>query len=214
MDRGMIRGVPIACLALALLWAPVAAGRGAPYDKGDHVLISGQVRSTEGEPVGNVTVLLELSRTAFSLKRFKQVKRNTLQIPVVATVAGQYFHDWRWDGYYNTFELAVALPIKKDGRDDYEILHRVDVTGNVLAGGPVAMPLVIGDGADLGWARRLLDGSASAEESRIFREMGRPDRFASEEDTAAWWYFEAGKVYRFRAGALEQVEHFEPIKPL
>ncbi len=44
--------------------------------------------------------------------------------------------------------------------------------------------------------------------------MGRPDRFDGEGETAAWWYFEAGKVYRFRAGALEQVEHFEPIKPL
>ena len=209
-----IRRPLIVALAVTLLSALASTGARGTHRKGDHVLISGQVTSTEGQPVGNVTVLLELSRTAFSWRRFQQVKKNTLQIPVIATVGGQYLHDWRWDGYYNTFELAVALPIEKDGREDFEILHRTDITEQVLSGGPVVAPLVTGDDASLGWLRRLLDGSASAEESRIYQEMGRPDRFDSEAETSAWWYFEAGKVYRFRDGALEQVEHFEPIKAL
>ncbi len=205
------RGVALAAISALLLWAAPAGARGA-HRKGDHVLISGQVTSAEGKPVGNVTVLLELSRTSFSLRRFKQTRKNTLRIPVKATVDGRYLHDWRWDGYYNTFELAVALPAKKGGRDDFEILHRIEITGNVLAGGPVTLRLVVGDDDALGWLRGVLDGSASAEESRIYEEMGRPQRFDVHDDgTTAWWYFEAGKVYRFRDGALEQVEHFEPI---
>lgn len=212
-----------ATVIAALLWAPMATAD-ALHRKGDHVLFSGQVTGADGKPVGNVTVLLELSRDSFSWKRFRQVKKNTLRIPVKATVDGQYFHDWRWDGYYNTFELAVAVPSQLSDGDDYEILHRTDVTDTVLAGHrpqgtdrsiPVVTQLVIEGPGDLEWLRGLLDGTAGAEEHRIFREMGRPDRVDTHDGGAtAWWYFEAGKVFRFRDGALEQVEHFEPIKPL
>jgi len=215
--------------AAVLGWAPMAAAADAAPRKGDHVLFSGQVSDADGKPVANVTVLLELSRTSFSLRHFKQVKKNTLRIPVTATVDGHYLHDWRWDGYYNTFELAVAVPSSRIGRrsggsDDYEVLHRLDVTERVRLDAPpagdagdlvVVTPLLVDKGGDLGWLRRLLAGTASGEEIRVLREMGRPDRADAHRDGAsAWWYFEAGKVYRFRGGALEQVEDFESIKPL
>ena len=213
-----------ATVIAALLCAPLPAAADALHRKGDHVLFSGRVTGADGEPLGNVTILLELSRNSFSWKRFKQVKKNTLRIPVKATVDGQYFHDWRWDGYYNTFELAVAVPSELGGGADYQVLHRADVTDTVLAGLrpqgtdrsiPVVTPLVVEGPGDLGWLRRLLDGTAGAEEHRVFREMGQPDRVDTHDRGAsAWWYFEAGKVFRFRDGALEQVEHFEPIKPL
>ncbi len=216
-----------ATIAAALLLLPLPAVADALHRKGDHVLFSGRVTGADGEPLGNVTVLLELSRNSFSWRRFKQVKKNTLRIPVIATVDGQYLHDWRWDGYYNTFELAVGIPSKASGAagaEDYEILHRTDVTEPVLKAArpqgtdrsiPIVTPLVVEGIGDLGWLRRLLSGTAGAEENRIFGEMGRPDRVDADDDGAtAWWYFEAGKVFRFRAGALEQVEHFEPIKPL
>ena len=201
-----------AALAAVLLWMAPTAAADAGHRKGDHILFSGQVTGADNEPVGGITVLLELSRTAFSWRRFKTVKKNTLSIPVTATVDGRYLHDWRWDGYYNTFELAVAIPGAGGG---YEILNRVEITDRVLEGGPVVTPLVVEGVGDLGWLRKLLGGLASDEEVRILREMGRPDRVdAYDRGAAAWWYFEAGKVYRFRDGALEQVEHFDPIRPL
>lgn len=223
-----MRVLVVATIAAVLLWTPSPAAADAVHRKGDHVLFSGRVTGADGEPLGSVTVLLELSRNSFSWRRFKQVKKNTLRIPVTATVDGQYLHDWRWDGYYNTFELAVGVPSKGTGdkadRDDYEILHRTDVTEPVLKGArplgtdrsiPIVTPLVVEGVGDLGWLRRLLGGTAGAEENRIFGEMGRPDRVDADDDGAtAWWYFEAGKVFRFRDGDLEQVEHFEPIKPL
>ena len=224
MDRGV--RVPAAAFVAAVLWSAFSfAGALADtgHSRGDHILFSGQVTDAGGKPVGSVTVLLELSRTSFSVKRFKQVKKNTLRIPVTATVDGRYLHDWRWDGYYNTFELAVAVPVSADGRDDYEILYRVDITDSTRQAAPepgqqdtsVVTPLVIEGAGDLEWVRRLVDGRAGAEERRVFREMGRPDRVdAYDPGAAAWWYFEAGRVYRFRDGALEQVEPFEPIPPL
>ncbi len=225
-----MRILPAAAVIGALLLAipasaqttpPAAAQPGTTLRKGDHVLFSGQVTGADGKPVGNVTVLLELSRTSFNLRRFKQVKKNTLRVPVTATVDGQYLHEWRWDGYYNTFELAVAIP---DGSDDFEILHRIDVTEKVREGAlpkdgvrnlAVVTPLVVEGTGDLGWLRELDSGTAGDDERQIFREMGQPDRVDRHDDGAsAWWYFEAGRVYRFRDGALELTENFEPIKPL
>jgi hypothetical protein len=33
-----------------------------------------------------------------------------------------------------------------------------------------------------------------------------------QETEVSWWYFEAGKVYRFRDGRLDQVERFDPVQ--
>lgn len=197
----------MACLVLA---APAADARG-PYKKGDHISISGRVTDGEGRALSQVTVLLELSRTSFRLTRFQRVKSDTLKIPVIADARGRYEHTWRWDGYYNTFELAVALPA---GRDDaFEVVHRFEITSQVEQGSPVSVPLVVEDTSYLSWLRRFVDGQASAEEHRVFEEMGRPGRIDSHGDEVyAWWYFEAGKVYRFRDGEIEQIEPFEPIK--
>lgn len=202
-------------LVWALAWAPPVAAGAADYGKGDPVTISGRVSGPEGQPVGQVTVLLEVSRTRFDWRRFRRAKGSTLQIPVISAADGQYRHDWRWDGYYNTFELAVALPVPTGGGEAFEVLHRVEITQPVRQGSPVVVPIVVDDLRYLGWLRRFSDGSASAEEKRVYRDLGRPDRidFAGA-DAAAWWYFAAGKVYRFAAGVLEEVESFDPVKPL
>ena len=71
-DGGVLALTLVVLALVALLWNPGAEG--ATHHKGDHVLFSGQVTGADGEPVANVTVLLELSRTTFSLRRFKQVK--------------------------------------------------------------------------------------------------------------------------------------------
>lgn len=200
-------------LAGACLCIP--AVEGAVYRKGDPVAITGRVTDSDGTAIADVTVLLELSRKSFQLRQFRRVKGNTLSVPVISDSDGGFRHLWHWDGYYNTFELAVALPVRRAGRNDFEVLHRVEITGTVAQGGSIQVPLVIEDSGYLKWLRRFVDDSASSEEKRIFDEMGRPDRIDAHGDgNYAWWYFEAGKVYRFRDGALEQIEPFEPIKPL
>lgn len=202
----------LAALALALPWAP-DAGAEARYRKGDTVTISGRVTNPSGKPLAGVTVLLELSRTSFKLREMRRTKTNTLRIPAITDADGRYRHDWRWDGFYNTFELAAAMPVRTEGGDDFEVLKRVEITQPVGQGSPVETPIVVENTVYLDWLRRFLDGRASSEEKRVFREMGKPDRIDRREgDSWAWWYFEAGKVYRFAGGALEEVETFEPVK--
>lgn len=213
-----VRTSVVVLLALLVtgMAAPLAAR--APYRTGDTVRINGRVTGADGGPLGEVTVLLEVSRTAFKLRRFRREKGDTLQVSVTADEDGRFAIDWRWDSYYNTFELAVALPVRRDGRDSVEIFTRVDVTEKVRAGSPVSVALEVENSGYLQWLREFLAGLASEDEIRIYREMGRPDRVDKDEGgeapESAWWYFEAGRVYRFRAGELEQVTHFEPVKPL
>jgi len=216
MTQATQRGWQLLVLSTAFLllsgtFTPAFAAR-APYSKGDPVTITGRVTDSDGKPVANVTVLLELSRKAFQLRKLRRIKGNTLRVPVNTTADGGFRHDWQWDGYYNTFELAVAMPTLRGGHDQFEVIHRTEITQPILQGRPVNHPIVLEDTSYLEWFRRFLDGRASAEEKRVFDEMGRPGRIDVHGDEAyAWWYFEAGKVYRFRAGALEQIEPFDPI---
>ncbi len=203
-----------AAVAFSVLTAGAASGR--TYRPGDEVVFSGQVRDTAGAPLGEVTVLLEVSRQAFSLGRRGRKKVATLQVPTTTNARGNYRIVWHWDRYYDTFELAVALGVRRDGRDTYHVFHRIDLTGNVLLGSPVVFPLVVEDTTDLERLRAFFASLKSEDEKRIYQEMGLPERIdvaeADYDPDRSWWYFKVGKVYRFRAGRLEKITHFDPVE--
>ena len=59
----------------------------------------------------------------------------------------------------------------------------------------------------------------SADEHRTYEEMGLHDdvkrvNYAGrpQESEVSWWYFGAGKVYRFHNGRIEQVDRFTPVQ--
>jgi hypothetical protein len=63
--------------------------------------------------------------------------------------------------------------------------------------------------------RAFVDSIDSDDERRVYREQGKPDRVEARTgaaDEAAWWYFESGRVYRFRDGALVATESFDPVE--
>ncbi len=210
----------LASVGLMLVLAAVPADRleARSYRTGDPVTVTGQVTDAGGRPLAEVEVLLEVSRRTFKLRSFRREKRDTLRVPTTTDQDGRYSIVWRWDGYYNTFELAVGMAVRKGGREDVEVFTRVDVTESMKGGSPVVVPLVVDDTSYLDSLREFLTGLESDDELRIYREMGRPDRIDTGESSVdpdrSWWYFEAGKVYRFRGGELQQVTHFEPVKPL
>ena len=189
-----------------------------PYRKGDPVVIHGQVTDASGRALGGVTVLLEVSRSAFRLRRLGRETTGTLQVPTTADDAGRYRLDWRWDPYYNELALLVALPVREAGRDTYEIFLRREITAEVRGGSPVEVALVLPDTAAYDALRAFLASLTSDDEKRVYREMGRPDRVdrarAHYDPDRTWWYFAAGKAYRFRGGRLDEVVRFEPVRPL
>ncbi|HVR28057.1 MAG TPA: carboxypeptidase-like regulatory domain-containing protein [Thermoanaerobaculia bacterium] len=84
----------------------------------------------------------------------------------------------------------------------------VDVQGARSTAEPVA---------DATSADTHTDDSHSADQRRIYEEMGKPDRvdrleLSKDAEEVAWWYFERGRSYHFRDGRLEQVVEFDPVK--
>ncbi|HEX9737078.1 MAG TPA: hypothetical protein VGG06_34370 [Thermoanaerobaculia bacterium] len=233
MDGG-VKALAAVALAVAGLGLPLAASAlpffdKGPYRKGDPVVVSGQVTDAAGRALGGVTVLLEVSRHAFRLSRLGRETTGTLRLPFTADEAGRYRIDWRWDPYYNGFALLVALPVREApsggiggestaGRDGYEVFHRREITAEVDGGSPVSVGLVLPDAAGYDALRAFLASLTSEDEKRVYRELGRPDRVdagqAHYDPDRTWWYFAAGRAYRFRDGRLDQVVRFEPISPV
>ncbi|MEM1181008.1 MAG: hypothetical protein AAGM22_21890, partial [Acidobacteriota bacterium] len=68
---------------------------------------------------------------------------------------------------------------------------------------------------DAGWLRWLslyVDGKASDDEKKIYRDLGQPQKLTTDGTATSWWYFEKGKVYRLESGRLDQVIPFDPVR--
>jgi hypothetical protein len=214
----LITALPmITSSALGQEVAPKAAAQ--KVQRGTSIKISGRVLDTSRTPLGGVTVLLETAKYPSGLfkKRKNREAVDKLSLPTTSDAEGFFAFDWPWDPYYDTFALAVALPINQGDLRTFEILHRTDITVDLFAGTLREMELVVEESEGLVWLRRFLGAEASEDERRIFEDLGRPDRYdapTEEGGKAAWWYFTAGKVYWFKTGHLDHLEHFEPIPPL
>lgn len=179
----------------------------------DALPIRGRVLDAEGQPMAGVSVVLEASRTAFRLRSFKRQTSEPVQVPTTSDADGRFSFDWRRDRHFNDLGLLVGLPVRKGGRETFEVFMRQDISEQARsADGPFEIFLTVQSSAQLEWMRRFLAGQAHADEDKVYRELGRPDRLDHDSvlDESSWWYFEAGKVYHFRAGALQQVTHFDP----
>lgn len=196
--------------------APLAAG---PYQAGEHVQFTGIVSDAEGRPLAGVHVAVEASRSYFSLRELRRAEKDTRRVSAVTNGLGEYAIDWPWDGYYNRFEVVAGVPVRKGRQERLEVLERSSVTERVLAGSPVVSALVIKNRAFVDKLREFVASIASADERRVYEDMGTPDdvkriNYAGmpAHSEASWWYFDTGKVYRFRDGRLQQVDNFDPVR--
>lgn len=203
-------------ILLALLTATPADARHA---NGDKVEVTGVITAPDGKPLAGVQVVLEAARSRFSLRRFERQETNPTRLATLTDERGQYTLEWPWNNYYNTFELAVGVPVRKADGERFHTLERVDVTRRLKKASPVVVAVVVEDAEFVAALRRFLDGITSDDERRVYREMGKPDKVdervyqdGSGRKDATWWYFESGRAYRFRAGVLTDVERFDPVK--
>jgi hypothetical protein len=206
----------IAALAALTTTAPAAA---AHYTQGEHLSFVGVVADAQGRPLADVRVVLEVSRAYFNLRELRRGEKDTRRISAASDAKGEYAIDWQWDGYYNHFKLAAGVPVRKGKEETLHVLDEVDVTDRVQAGTPIVSTLEVKDRAYLDRFRDFMASIKSADERQVYNDMGAPDdvkRINYAGGTSAvevsWWYFSAGKVYRFRDGRLEQVSDFEPVK--
>lgn len=211
-----------ACLAaVAILACNAAPAAATPYDDGERLRFTGVVTDAAGRPVPGVAVVLETARLSFRLREMRRTERDSRRFGATTNAQGEYSIDWPWDDYFNRFQLLAGVVVRHGREERLEVLEREDVSGRVPAGSPIVSALVIHNRALVDRLRDFLASVKSADERRVYEEMGAPDdvkrvsyagRQQQEEAEASWWYFAAGKVYRFRAGRLDQVDRFDPVQ--
>lgn len=201
-------------LALAALSVGLAA---APYDHGERLEISGSVSDAEGRPLPDVTVIFEATRIGFRLRDLKAVQRQTARATARTDAAGAFSLGWRFDDYFNSFALVAAVPLAGRRTEELPELARVDLDQRLGGTGPVVVNLTVPDTEPLEAARLFEASVAGDDQRRVYEEMGHPDRVThgtwEGAPEGSWWYFAAGRVYRFRDGELAEVETFPPVKP-
>lgn len=209
------RAALLAALAVAAL-LPLATAE-AGHRPGDKVVITGVVSDPQGLPLADVMVVLEATRSTFSLRNLGRVQRDPVRRATRSNAQGEYAVEWAWDGYYNHFELVAGVPVRRGTRAELQELHRVDITRRIHHS-PVVASLQLADTTYLVRQRDFLASIDSADEKRIYEQMGQPEKIDTVRypghDEVTWWYFAAGRSFRFRAGALVAEVPFEPVAPV
>jgi hypothetical protein len=189
-----------------------------PYAGGERVVVQGIVQDAAGRPLTDLQVVLEASNTGIGVYPPGRRKREVTTGSTRTDPRGAYALELTWNGRFDHFELMVGVPVATPPGESLRELSRADITRRVRQGSPVAVPVTLQDTTFLDTLRGFLASLETADEQRVYRETGKPDRvddvkFPDREETA-WWYFRLGKVFRFNDGRLEKVEDFPPVEPL
>ena len=211
--------LPLAALAALLIAAaavPAAPAEAAQrFRDGDRVEVTGVVTDTDGRPLPGVRVVLEAARTQFDFRTFRRVKKDATRLTALTGDDGTYELSWPWNGYYNVYELLVGVPVRKPKGETLHVLERLDLSRRLKPEAPAVATVVVDDAEFVRTLREFVDSIDSDDERRVYREQGKPDRVEAKTgavDEASWWYFESGKVYRFRDGRLAATESFDPVE--
>ncbi len=206
-----------AALLLTATGSHQATAANFPYVQGDEVTFTGVVTDAAGVPLPDLQVTLEASRAVFNVMRLGRVRENTRRLATVTDEAGEFSLPWRWDEYFNRFDLVVAVAVRTTEGEQLVELQRVDVSRRTQGGSPVVSAIQVAD-TDLVKSRQeFLAALDSEDERKVYEQAGQPERldtvrFPSYEEVT-WWYFRHGRAYRFHDGTLQQVIPFEPVEP-
>ena len=207
----------LAAFTLFAAFALTVPATAARYAQGERIQVTGIVSDAQGRPLEGVRVVFEASRNTFDVRVLRRTSKDLRKVAATTDAQGTYTIDWIWDNYFNHFELAAGMMVRRaQVGETLEELDRTNITRQVEAGSPVVAAVVIHNRRAIDRFREFLASIKSADEQRIYQEMGKPDRVERVQYPgsveASWWYFEAGRAYRFRDGRLEQVVPFDPVR--
>jgi hypothetical protein len=203
-------------LLLGLGAVTTTAAAAARYAQGDRIQVTGLVSDRSGRPLEGIRVVLEVSRNTLSFRTFRREPKDVRRVSATTDAKGTYTLEWPWDNYFNHYEVLAGIPVRKaQGKESFEVLAQEDVTRRIQAGSPAVVSLVAENAQFVEKLRQFLAAIKTDDERRIYGEMGKPDKVERllypGYTEASWWYFESGRVYRFRDGHLEQVVPFTPV---
>ena len=216
---GARRGLALAAAALLLLGGlagPATAAR-TPYAQGEEVLFTGIVTDAAGRPLPDLQVTLEASRATFNFRKLGRVRQNLRKLATVTDERGEFSLPWRWDEYFNRFDLVVSVAVRTTNGDELVELQRIDVSRRSTQGSPVVNPVQVEDTELVQSRQSFLAELDSQDERKVYDQAGQPDRLDRvrfpDYEEVTWWYFRHGRAYRFHDGTLRQVIPFDPVEP-
>jgi hypothetical protein len=207
----------ILVLVAAMLFS-IPTEAGYPYEQGVIVELTGIVTDGSGAPLKGIHVIFEAQREKMNYLKLRKEEKDDYRITARTNQNGEYTIRWQWNRYYNAFDLLVAVPSKRAGKDDFHILSTTNVDDKLKAGGsPVVTPLLVPDATYFYTYQRFLSIIDSEEEKRIFELRGQPEkldltRTPDGGETSTWWYFTQGRAYRFEGGVIVEQTDFAPVK--
>lgn len=205
-------GAALLCLASGTLFAA-----SSPYPDGEMIEITGVVTNGYGESIKDLRLVFEASRRSFQIKKFKKVDRDPVRVTASTDSDGQFSIEWKWHRYYNHFKMSAVIDFKgQGGADRVHVIKTVDISQRMKSGSPVVAPMTLEDTTVLDSVRSFKRSIHTEDQRQVYDQMGKPSKVESvnfpDRTEVSWWYFEAGKTYRFRNGRLDEVVSFDPVE--
>lgn len=203
-----------AALGIVFLLVPLSSIAQSPARTID---ISGVVSDAAGKPLPEVTIVFEAARRGLSLRGLRMETGKTEERRAVTNQRGLYTVHWPYDPFFNHFEVRVEMPVHREDGEHTEILARTELSDVGSGANPVVANLTVQRAELLRSLKAFLAQVDTPDERSVYQKMGQPDEVDrhpdSGHDESAWWYFEAGKVFFFRSGKLQETRHFTPVRP-
>lgn len=198
-------------------WLASAPAQAQSSVSDDRLVISGEVTDSQGAPLADVQVILEAEHRSFDFRTLGRVSRDETRRTTRTDKSGKYHLRWFWNPYFNHVELLVGMTVRVPDGEQFYTLDRRPLSDLIEGGGSLDIDIVVEDVTFLRRFRAFVSGLRTADERRVYERMGIPakvDRMKlSTHEEVTWWYFEAGKAYRFRSGRLVETSDFEPVAP-
>lgn len=197
------------CVGLAPL-APTAAN-GEPVD-GETIEVRGVVADAQGRPLPGLEISLIAEPAKLDWHRLIRRVKPPQTVNGTSDERGEFRLSWIVD---------AALPrLRVEARRASAVVASADITHRTQAGAaaPVIVSLAAAELPPAAGQESFRASLATEAERATYDRLGRPDRLDRLEGAgwieSAWWYFELGKVIRFRDGNLVETQAFTPIRPL
>jgi len=205
------RGGGVVLLATALFFFGLMGAEASLYRDGETIEVRGLVTDSEGMPIPDLTVNLEIARYAFDWKKFRKTRHEVNKATTTTDPSGAYAFEWTWYDYYNDFQLIVGLMVRDADfdQDVFQTVHRENIAPRVGQGSPVVVDMVVSQSPFLDTrpvaSQPIVSQPVDSEplesetvdtpdtpqdssiefgtedEKRIYDEMGRPDRVQTLE---------------------------------
>lgn len=205
-------------LLVAALWAGTGTALGQGRSRGDVVVFEGLVTDAADTPLEGMRVVLEASRSSRSVTRPRRHESGIVRRVTRSGADGRYRFEWDWHSFYNRFRIKIVAGGADPKTDsDIRTVAELRIDKDALKQNPITSVVVVDDSDFVLEHREFASSVRSADERRIYEQMGKPDRVEGmhrdDAEEISWWYFERGQAYRFRYGRLVEVEEFDLITP-